>query len=158
MVRAEKAGSVLADAIIRHKVQGDRPVSLVGYSLAARAIYACLMILAERRQFGAIESVVLMGTPAPSESKVWLTLKSVVAGRLVNVYSEQDYILGFLYRTSNIHYGVAGLQDVQGANGVENYRVPRLDHGHLSYLRMAPKILRDLNWDDLKPPATRRGR
>lgn len=149
MVRADKAGAALADAIMRHKIQGDRPVSLFGYSLGARVIYSCLMILAERRQFGTVESVVLMGTPAPAESRVWLTMKSVVSGRLVNVYSEQDYLLGFLYRTSNIHYGIAGLQDVQGANGVDNYRVTRLEKGHLSYMYIASQILRGLDLEDL---------
>lgn len=148
MVRAEKTGSVLADAIMRSKFQGDRPVSLIGFSLAARAIYTCLMILAERRQFGLIDSVVLMGTPAPSESRVWLTLKSVVSGRLVNVYSEHDYILGFLYRTSNIHFGVAGLQDIQGANGVESHRV-NLPKGHLSYQQLTGQILKNIGWEDV---------
>lgn len=157
MVRAEKVGSVLADAIMRGKFQGDRPVSLIGYSLAARAIYTCLMILAERRQFGLIDSVVMMGTPAPSESRVWLTLKSVVPGRLVNVYSEHDYILGFLYRTSNIHFGIAGLQDIQGADGVENHQVG-LPQGHLSYQHMTPQILQDVGWENLemKPAKVKR--
>ncbi|PCD41798.1 hypothetical protein AU210_004342 [Fusarium oxysporum f. sp. radicis-cucumerinum] len=149
MVRAEKAGAVLADAVMRSKIQGDRPVSLIGFSLAARAIYVCLMILAERRQFGLIDSVVLMGTPAPSESRVWLTLKSVVSGRLINVFSESDYLLGFLYRTSNIHFGVAGLQRIQGADGVENHDVSNLVNGHLRYSTLVGKILKDIHWEDL---------
>ena len=149
MVRAEKAGAVLADAIMRHRFQGERPVSLVGYSLAARAIYACLMVLAERRQFGLVESVVLMGAPVPSESRVWLTLKSVVTSRLVNVYSEHDYLLGFLYRFSNIQFGVAGLQEIQGAEGVESYDVGNLPRGHLGYESATPGILKKIGWDDL---------
>ncbi|KAK1251060.1 hypothetical protein MKX07_005615 [Trichoderma sp. CBMAI-0711] len=149
MVRAEKAGAVLADAIMRQKFQGDRPVSLIGYSLGARAIYTCLMVLAERRQFGIIDSVIMMGTPAPSESRVWLTLKSVVCGRLINVYSEQDYILGFLYRTSNTHFGVAGLQEIQGADGVENYRVRSLPRGHLSYQSQVGVVLKNVGWEDV---------
>ncbi|OLN92263.1 putative membrane protein C6F6.13c 1 [Colletotrichum chlorophyti] len=148
MVRAEKVGMILAEAISR-KVQGDRPVSLIGYSLAARAIYTCLMVLAERRQFGLIESVVMIGTPAPSESRVWLALKSVVSGRLVNVYSENDYILGFLYRTSNLQFGVAGLQKIQGAEGVENYDVSRMVSGHLRYQYMIGTILKNIGWEDL---------
>lgn len=147
MVRAEKVGVVLADAIMRHKFHGERSVSLVGYSLAARAIYTCLMVLAERRQFGLVDSVVLMGTPAPAESRVWVTLKSVVAGRLINAYSEEDYILGFLYRTSNTQFGIAGLQEVQGADGVENHRVSHLPNGHLSYQNLATQILRDVRWE-----------
>ncbi|KAH6891093.1 hypothetical protein B0T10DRAFT_595224, partial [Thelonectria olida] len=149
MVRAEKAGVVLADVLMRNKIQGDRPISLLGYGLGARSIYICLMALAERRQFGVIESVILMGTPAPSESRVWLTLKSVVSGRLINVYSENDYLLGFLYRTSNIHFGVAGLQKIQGADGVENHDVSRLVTEHLRYSSLTGKILKDVGWEDL---------
>ncbi|RFU80983.1 hypothetical protein TARUN_1268 [Trichoderma arundinaceum] len=158
MVRAEKAGAVLADAIMRQKFQGERPVSLIGYSLGARAIYACLMVLAERRQFGIIDSVVLMGTPAPSESRVWLTLKSVVCGRLINVYSEHDYILGFLYRTSNIQFGVAGLQEIQGADGVENYKVKSLPRGHLSYKSQVSTVLKNIGWEDVIMDAVKVGK
>ncbi|QPH05988.1 hypothetical protein C2857_004148 [Epichloe festucae Fl1] len=155
MVRAEKVGAVLADSLMRQRFQGDRPVSLIGFSLAARAIYACLMVLAERRQFGVVDSVIMLGTPAPSESRVWLTLKSVVTGRLVNVYSESDYILGFLYRTSNIQFGIAGLQEIQGADGVENHCIKTLPRGHLSYPSMMGNILRDIGWEDLDIKAVR---
>lgn len=166
MVRAEKAGAVLADAIMRHRFQGERPVSLIGYGLAARSIYACLMVLAERRQFGTIESVVMMGAPVPSESRVWLTLKSVVSGRLVNVFSEHDYLLGFLYRFSNTQFGVAGLQEIQGADGVESHDVGDLPRGHLGYDMATARILKEINWHDLDkdafrpdaPPARKRGR
>lgn len=52
--RADKAGLVLADALI-NRAQGERPVTLIGYSLGARLIYSCLMSLAERRAFGLVE-------------------------------------------------------------------------------------------------------
>jgi hypothetical protein len=65
--RADKAGLILADALI-NKAQGERPVTLTGYSLGARLIYSCLLNLAERRAFGLVESAVLMGTPAPSDA------------------------------------------------------------------------------------------
>ncbi|KAH6610190.1 hypothetical protein Trco_000210 [Trichoderma cornu-damae] len=158
MVRAEKAGAVLADAIMRQKFQGDRPVSLMGYSLGARAIYACLMVLAERRQFGIVDSVILMGTPAPSESRVWLTLKSVVCGRLINVYSEHDYMLAFLYRTSNIQFGIAGLQEILGVDGVENFRVKSLPRGHLSYQSQVSQILKNAGWEDIMTDASKVGK
>lgn len=112
------------------------------------------MVLAERRHFGLIDSVVMMGTPAPSESRVWLTLKSVVTGRLVNVYSEHDFILGFLYRTSNFDYGIAGLQEIQGAQSVENHCVGHLPRGYLDYQSFTGRILRDIGWEGLesRPP------
>ena len=93
--------------------------------------------------------LLMMGAPAPSETRVWLTLKSVVSGRLVNVYSQHDYLLGFLHRFSNTHFGVAGLQEVQGADGVENYNAGDLPRGHLGYSSAVGRILRDIGWENV---------
>ncbi|KAJ9149285.1 DUF726-domain-containing protein [Pleurostoma richardsiae] len=148
MVRADKAGIVLADAIIA-KVQGERGVTLIGYSLGARMIYACLMSLAERRAFGLVENAVLIGAPVPSDSRVWCALKSVAAGRLVNVYSQNDYILGFLYRTGSVQYGVAGLQRIEHVKYVENEDVSDIVSGHLRYQYLVGSILKRLGWEDV---------
>jgi hypothetical protein len=146
--RAEKAGEVLADALI-NKVQGERPVTLVGYSLGARLIYSCLQKLAERRAFGLIENVVLVGAPCPSDVADWRRVRSVVSGRVVNVFSKQDYILGFLYRTSSVQLGVAGLQPVVGVHGVQNVDVSELVDGHLQYRYLTGSILRKIGFEDV---------
>ena len=146
--RADKAGDVLADALI-NKAQGERPVTLVGYSLGARVIYACLTSLARRRAFGLIESVVLIGVPTPSTTADWRLIRSVVASRLVNVYSVNDYILGFLYRTSSIQYGVAGLQKIEGIPGVENVDVSETVDGHLRYRYLTGSILKKIGFEDI---------
>ena len=146
--RGEKAGEVLADALI-NRAQGERPVTLMGYSLGARVIYSCLMSLAERRSFGLVASVVLIGAPAPSTSSDWRVMRSVVAGRIVNVYSENDYILGFLYRTSSIQYGVAGLQRVEHVKGVENVDVSKMVNGHLRYRYLVGSILKKIGFEDV---------
>ncbi len=147
--RSEKAGSVLADALI-NKAQGERPVTLVGYSLGARVIYSCLRTLAERKAFGLIESVVLIGAPVPADAADWRIMRTVVAGRLINVFSEHDYILGFLYRTSSIQYGVAGLQKVEGMKGVENVDVSQLVSGHLRYRYLVGSILEKIGFEDIE--------
>lgn len=147
--RAEKAGEVLADALI-NKAQGERPVTLIGYSLGARVIYTCLMSLAKRRAFGLVESVVLIGAPTPSDTSDWRVMRSVVAGRLINVYSENDYILGFLYRTSSIQLGVAGLQKVEGLAGVENIDVSDTVSGHLRYRYLVGSILKKTGFEDVE--------
>jgi hypothetical protein len=110
IARADKAGKVMARALL-DKVQGERPVTLIGYSIGARVIYSCLVELAEQHAFGLVESVVLMGAPVPSDSWPWRQIRTVVTGRVVNVYSTEDYILGFLYRSTKLQRGVAGLQD-----------------------------------------------
>ncbi|KAL8928845.1 MAG: hypothetical protein Q9208_001623 [Pyrenodesmia sp. 3 TL-2023] len=149
--RSDKAGELLADALI-NKCQGERPVVLVGYSLGARVIYTCLMSLARRKAFGLVESAVLIGTPCPSTTGDWRVMRSVVASRIVNVYSENDYVLGFLYRTSSIQYGVAGLQKIEGLPGVENVDVSETVSGHLRYRFLVGAILKKIGFEgvDLK--------
>lgn len=146
--RSDKAGEVLADALI-NKAQGERPVSLIGYSLGARVIYTCLLSLADRKAFGLVENVVLLGCPAPSDSADWRRMRSVVSGRLVNVYSENDYILAFLYRTSSIQYGVAGLRPAEYVKGVENVDVSDIVSGHLRYRYLTGAILKKIGCEDI---------
>jgi Protein of unknown function (DUF726) len=147
--RADKAGLVLADALI-NKAQGERPVTLIGYSMGARVIYTCLLSLAERKAFGLVESVVLLGTPAPAKSSDWRKMRAVVSGRLVNAYSENDYVLAFLYRTSSLAYGVAGLQKAEFVKGVENVDISDMVSGHLKYRFLAGSILKRIGFEDLE--------
>lgn len=146
--RADRAGEVLADALI-NKVQGERPVTLVGYSLGARLIYSCLQKLAERKAFGLVENVVFLGGPCPSDAPDWRRIRAVVSGRVVNVFSKQDYILAFLYRTSSVQLGVAGLQPILGIHGVQNVDVSELVDGHLQYRYLTGSILRKIGFEDV---------
>ncbi|KAB2570048.1 uncharacterized protein LTHEOB_12610 [Lasiodiplodia theobromae] len=153
--RSEKAGAVLADALI-NKAQGERPVTLIGYSLGARVIYSCLLQLAERRAFGLIENVVMMGAPTPSDAAAWRKMRTVVAGRLVNVYSSNDHILGFLYRTSSIQLGVAGLQKIEGVEGVENFDASAMVDGHTRYRWLTGTILKKIGMEELDDEEVRK--
>jgi hypothetical protein len=146
--RADRAGEVLADALI-NKVQGERPITLIGYSLGARLIYSCLTTLAKRRAFGLIENVVLLGSPCPSDAEDWRAIRAVVSGRVVNVFSTNDYILAFLYRTSSIQLGVAGLQPVLGIPGVQNVDVSSMVNGHLEYRYLTGSILAKIGFEDI---------
>ncbi|KAE8165979.1 hypothetical protein BDV40DRAFT_41585 [Aspergillus tamarii] len=139
-VRADKAGEVLADALI-NKVQGERSVTLIGYSLGSRVIFSCLQSLAKRGAYGLVESAILMGSATPSNAQHWRRMRSVVSGRLVNVYSENDAVLALLYRTSSLQLGVAGLQPVQGVAGVENLDASDIISGHLRYQFLVGRIL-----------------
>jgi hypothetical protein len=138
--RSEKAGEILADALI-NKVQGERPVTLIGYSLGARVIYSCLRSLAARRAFGLIDTVVFIGAPVPSNRQHWQMIRTVVSGKLFNVYSENDYLLAFLYRATSIQLGVAGLQEIKDIEGVENLNLSEEVQGHMRYAKLIAKIL-----------------
>lgn len=138
--RSEKAGEILADALI-NKVQGERPVTLVGYSLGARVIYSCLRSLAARRAFGLIDSVVFIGAPVPSNKQHWQMMRTVVSGKMFNVYSDNDYLLAFLYRATSMQLGVAGLQEIKDIEGVENLNLSEQVQGHMRYAKIIPQIL-----------------
>lgn len=146
--RADKAGEVLADALI-NKAQGERSVSLIGYSLGARVIYSCLTRLAQKKAFGLVESAILIGAPTPSDIASWRILRSACTGRLINVYSENDRILAFLYRTSSIQYGIAGLAPIKGLSGIENVDVSETVSGHLRYRFLVGKILQKIGLQDI---------
>jgi hypothetical protein len=148
LARADKAGKVLAHALI-DGVQGKRPVTLTGYSVGARVIYACLIELAEQHAFGLVESVVLIGTPAPADSKPWRQIRSVVVGRVVNVYSTEDYVLGFLYRSTKLQVGVAGLREVEDVSGIENANMSALVSGHDQYRYRVGAVLAKIGFGDL---------
>ncbi|KAK3987021.1 hypothetical protein QBC44DRAFT_332067 [Cladorrhinum sp. PSN332] len=138
--RSEKAGEILADALI-NKVQGERPVTLIGYSLGARVINSCLQSLARRQAFGLIENVVFIGAPVPSNRHHWQEIRSVVSGKMFNVYSKNDYLLAFLYRATSIQLGVAGLQEIEDIDGVENIDLSEQVQGHMRYASLIEKIL-----------------
>lgn len=146
--RADKAGEVLADALI-NKAQGERSVNLIGYSLGARVIYSCLTRLAEKKAFGLVESAVLIGAPTPSDTASWRILRSACTGRLINVYSENDRVLAFLYRTSSIQFGIAGLARIKGVPGIENVDVSETVSGHLRYRFLVGKVLQKIGLQDI---------
>ncbi|KAF7940374.1 uncharacterized protein EAE98_000501 [Botrytis deweyae] len=138
--RAEKAGEVLADALI-NKAQGERPVMLVGYSLGSRVIYSCLRSLAERHAFGLIDSVVLIGSPIPSSTLSLLPLRTVISGPLLNVYNPSDLLLAFLYRFTSLQYGISGLQPIEHIEGVTNIDVSSKLNSHLKYEGVIDRVL-----------------
>ena len=146
--RADKAGEVLADALI-NKAQGERPVTLIGYSLGSRLIFSCLQTLCKRGAYGLVESVIVLGSPTPSDAEYWRRIRSVVSGRVVNVYSENDSVLGFLYRTSSLQLGVAGLQPVENVPGVENLNVSDMISGHLRYQFLLGRIITSVGLQDV---------
>lgn len=89
------AGLILADSLIDRNL-GTRPVTLVGFSLGARVIYACLRELAKRGSFGLVQNVYMFGTPVVAKNEEFAKLRAVVPGRFVNGYATNDWILGML--------------------------------------------------------------
>eukprot|EP00834_Sanchytrium_tribonematis_P007761 NODE_759_length_4134_cov_0.728129.p1 type:complete len:808 gc:universal NODE_759_length_4134_cov_0.728129:3397-974(-) len=139
--RAQKAGYILADKLIR-QFQDGRPISLVGYSLGARVIYFCLEELQRNHAYGIVENVFLAGCPVTASKSQWESITSVVSGRFVNGYARNDWILGYLFRaTSGGLFSVAGLGGVNQA-GIENVDLSDIVDGHMLYRVNMPRILK----------------
>jgi thioesterase domain-containing protein len=59
-------------------VLDGRPVTLIGFSLGARVVFACLEELAKRGDTGGIvERVVLLGAPLVLNTHQWQTVRKV---------------------------------------------------------------------------------
>ena len=161
LARADQAGLILADSLIDRNL-GVRPVTLVGFSLGSRLIFACLKELAARGAHGLIQNVYLFGSPIVYNKDFYLRAKSVVSGRFVNGYATNDWILGesisaSCYITANFGPGylfratgggimrVAGLAPVE-LPGIENFNVTELVPGHMTYRQQMPRLLREVGW------------
>ena len=145
--RANSAGLILADSLIDRHL-GNRPITLLGFSLGARLIFSCLKELAARGAYGMIQNVYLFGSPVVAKEEEYLKARTVVSGRFVNGYASNDWILGYLFRaTSGGIMRVAGLAPVENIPGLENIDVTGLVNGHMAYRTAMPKLLREVGWE-----------
>lgn len=146
VARADAAGLILADSIIDRNL-GVRPITLVGFSLGARVIFSALKELARRGGLGLVQNVYLFGAPIVFKQDEWLKARSVVAGRFVNAYATNDWILGYLFRaTGGGIMRVAGLSEVQ-ITTIENFNVTADVPGHMAYRAKMPILLRKVGWE-----------
>ncbi|XP_006145265.1 transmembrane and coiled-coil domain-containing protein 4 isoform X1 [Tupaia chinensis] len=153
--RSAEVGKHLAHILLSRQ-QGQRPVTLIGFSLGARVIYFCLQEMAQEKDCqGVIEDVVLLGAPVEGDAKHWEPFRKVVSGRIVNGYCRGDWLLSFVYRTSSAQLRVAGLQPVQLQDRrVENVDLSSVVSGHLDYAKQMDVILRAVGirtkpgWDE----------
>ncbi|KAF2221874.1 hypothetical protein BDZ85DRAFT_165656, partial [Elsinoe ampelina] len=145
LARADQAGLILADSLMDRNL-GSRPITLCGFSIGARVIYACLKELAKRGQYGLIQNVYLYGSPMVANKDDYIRARSVVSGRFLNGYATNDWILGYLFRaTSGGIMRVAGLAPVE-IQGIENVDVTQHVPGHMSYRSAMPKLLQEAGW------------
>ena len=149
LARAHAAGLVMADSL-RERNLGNRPVTLLGFSLGARVIFSCLKELANKGAHGLVQNVYLFGSPVVASKDDYLKARSAVSGRFVNGYSKNDWILGYLFRaTSGGIMRVSGLAPVEGIFGLENFDLTKLVNGHMDYRAAMPRILREVGWEVL---------
>ncbi|KAL2370974.1 hypothetical protein RJ035_005823 [Blastomyces gilchristii] len=147
LVRANATGLIMADSIMARNL-GNRPITLIGFSLGSRVIFSCLKELASKGAHGLIQNVYLFGSPIVANKDEYTKARSVVSGRFVNGYASNDWILGYLFRaTSGGIMRVAGLAPVENVPGIENMDVTQFVNGHMAYRAAMPRLLRELGWE-----------
>lgn len=144
--RATSAGLILADSIVERGL-GTRPITLVGYSLGSRVIYSCLQELAKKGAYGLVQNVYIFGSPVVVKKEEFIKARTVVAGRFVNGYNRNDWILGYLFRLTNGGIRrVAGLGPIDECPWIENMDVTDLVAGHMEYRKAMPTLLMRCGW------------
>uniref|UniRef100_A0A915KAV5 Transmembrane and coiled-coil domain-containing protein 4 n=1 Tax=Romanomermis culicivorax TaxID=13658 RepID=A0A915KAV5_ROMCU len=85
--RSTEVGEHLAHLLLSRQ-HGNRPITLMGFSLGARVVYHCLLEMTkhDQRAVGLVEDVVLLGAPVTGSPGDWKKISSVVAGRVINGY------------------------------------------------------------------------
>jgi Protein of unknown function (DUF726) len=120
---------------------------LIGFSLGARVIFYALLELAKHKAYGIVQDVFLLGATVTVPTRTWLEARSVVAGRMVNGYARNDWVLNYLFRaTSGGLNTVAGLRPIEHVPGLENVDVTDKIAGHNSYRAFMPLILDELGF------------
>lgn len=149
--RSDKAGKLLAEVLLEG-LHGNRPVTLVGFSLGARVIFKCLQHLAESEggHAGLVERVILLGAPIPIKDENWVSVRKMVAGRFVNAYSTNDWTLGIVFRASLFSQGLAGIQPVDSP-GIENVDVTQIIENHAAYVGKTKQVLEKLGIESYSP-------
>lgn len=101
----------------------------------------------KRRAQTIVRDAVIIGAPLDRSMKNWTRRRSVVQGRLINVYNPKDWILALLYRYKSWSVvSLAGLQAVEaspvdGLPEIENYNVSDIVGGHGEYHAKIREIL-----------------
>lgn len=150
IARASECGYMLA-AELASRSFGNRPVTLVGYSAGALVVFRCLQELARRNLVGIVHDVCLMGAPCTSDAKKWREIRTVVSGRLVNVYNPKDWYLELYHRGTNLGAvaGTRSIQDVTEEVNVENVCLSSEQVGtHMDYARKCNEILYGIGFTD----------
>ena len=143
--RAVLAGKQLADVLLTRKA-GKRPVTLIGFSLGARVIYYCLEEMKNHKDCkGIIENVILLGAPVTISEK-WDEIANLVAGKIINGYCRNDWILNVIYRATSTSLAIAGLSPVESkSDKIVNVDLSEHVSGHFDYAVKMESILQTVN-------------
>lgn len=154
--KAVKAGRLLGQ-VLEQRVQGERPVVLIGTSVGALTVLHALLYLDSLPDTPSIvESVFLVSLPSAPSADEWAAVRRVTARRVVNAWSGGDLVLATVVRlhevvsravTGGNGVKVAGLGPVDQP-GVEDIDLEDVTNGHSGINARAGEVLEMLEIDE----------
>lgn len=142
MLNAQKAGTLLAEAISRTEGQ---TFTLMGHSLGARVVFFALRALATKdpeKRF--VDKAILMGgAVGRTDVESWDSAASAVSDGIYNCYSKKDQILRGLYQWANVRISKpAGLGPASCSyDSVRNIDFSDLIDGHNAWKPNLKEVL-----------------
>ena len=140
--RAKQAGLILAQTL-RLKGCGFGPVTLVAFSLGASVVFHCLKELLAGPEQAIVLDVILFGGAAPSIVEDWRKVRAALKGRLINVYSRQDWTLRLYTATCSTKAIGLGPLDIEG---IENIDATGVVEGHQDHRKKMKELLDLINY------------
>lgn len=140
--RAKRAGKFLAQNLAIDAC-GQGPVSLVGFSLGVRVVYHCLKELEKRYRGRQVLDVILIAGAVENDAGKWAAVRPVLCGRMVNVLSNNGYVLRHFYRFATNAGSPVGLNEVAG---FENFDASSYVQGHRDHRAQLADTLRLVNY------------
>lgn len=136
---AEAAGKELASVLLE-RVQGKRPVTLVGNSLGCLVVVTALKEMARRSKAeGIVQDVYLFGAPCSGKSEIWNEIMPLVSGKVTCCLSPNDSFIKLMMRGLSVEQCVAGLEGINHPRAV-NIDVSELIVSHTDWLAQMPKL------------------
>ncbi len=100
----------------------------------------------DREPASLIADVIFIGLPRVIEKKVLTSCRRVTGGRLVNCYTKNDWLLSLMFMA---RAGIpAGIREVRGVPGVENFDVTQFVESHTKYADAIPSILQHVRFSE----------
>ena len=153
--KAKFSGKLLSLILTSKKFFPNCQIDLVAFSLGSHLVKHCLKETYKKidEVGNIINDIVFMGSATSFKKKdEWCKIfKRLVSGRIINCYSESDYILKYLYTncTNKVPNGSQKIDINDGKGGqniIENYDFTDLNMGHLDYRDRFEDVLKRIKY------------
>lgn len=144
---AVAVGQLLAHLVSNGLLFPNCCISLIGFSLGTLVIQSCLEELNRYGKENMFYEVVMLGGVADKQAIQKLGKIKSIGGRLINCYSQNDYVLKYLFKLLKTKIKPVGLGALEDNGRVLNLNLCKLVKGHLQYQKIFDDILEKVDFN-----------